>query len=142
MSFDPDTFLNETVTEDLSTDYVPVPEGEFPAVIKEVKARVAKTSTILDVTWSIDDQGARDATGMEDPTVRQSIFLDISDSGNLDLGRGKNVQLGRLREALDQNRPGMAWTPNMLHGQPALVLVSHREWEGRTYADIKSVAAV
>lgn len=142
MSFDPDTFLNETVTEDLSTDYVPVPEGEFPAVIKEVKARVAKTSTILDVTWSIDDQSARDATGMEDPTVRQSIFLDISDSGNLDLGRGKNVQLGRLREALDQNRPGMAWTPNMLTGQVALVLVSHREWEGRTYADIKSVAAV
>ena len=141
MSFDPDSFLNETTTEDLSTDFVPVSEGEFPAVATKLASRQAKSSTMLDVTWMIDDQNVRDETGMENPTVRQTVFLDITDAGTLDTARGKNVQLGRLRTALNQNAPGQAWSPNMVIGQPARVLVSHREYEGRIYAEVKSVAA-
>lgn len=139
--FDTESFLSTTVEGEMSTEFVPVPEGEYTAIIKDVKARQAKSSHIMDVVWEIDDPEVREVTGMENPTVRQSIFLDMTESGSLDLGKGKNIALGRLREALGQNGPG-AWAPSMLLGQAAKVRVEHRIYEGKTFADVKAVASL
>lgn len=62
---------------------------------------------------------------MAEPSVRQTLWLDTTESGGLDFGKGKNVGLGRLREALGQNAPGKPWAPGMLVGGVAKVKVSH-----------------
>lgn len=153
MSFDPNLFVQATVEGELSTQYIPIPEGEFTGVVKEIKGRLAKESAILDVYWVVDDASVREITGMEEPTVRQSIFLDITENGTLDLGTGRNVQLGRLRAALGQNT-GSSWSPNNMVGQVAMLTISQRsvvtdkegnalpESEHRIFNDVKGVTPI
>lgn len=125
-TFNPDTFLNTETSDANATSYTPVPEGEFPAAIKAVKPRVLTDGrAVLDITWSVDDEVARQETGMAEPSVRQTIWLDTTESGGLDFGKGKNVGLGRLREAVGQNQAGKPWAPGMLVGQVAKVKVGH-----------------
>jgi len=140
--FDPDLFLSAQTTSALDTQSIPVPEGEYNAVIKDVVIRQAKDSVILDVKWAIDDASVAAATGIKEPTVRQSVFLDMTASGGLDDSRGKNVQLGRLREAVKQNIAGQPWAPAMLAGNVARVTVKHRIVGEAIYTDIKGVAAL
>lgn len=143
--FDEDAFMSSTSEGEMSTEMIPVPVGEYQAVVKKVATRSGSSEkgdwAVLDVTWSIDDAEVTAVTGMDSPSVRQSIFLDVSESGGLDLGKGKNVGLGRLREALGQNT-GAAWSPSMLEGNVATVMVEHRLYEGRTFADVKNVSAI
>lgn len=143
-AFDPDLFMNTSTTDANDTQFVPVPTGEFNAVIEEVKPGMAGDKPVLNLTWAIDDQGVRDETGMEKPTVRQTIWLDLTPGGGLDMGKGKNVGLGRLREALGQNTPGKAWGPGQLMGQVARVQISHRPGKeaGQIFADVKQVTAL
>lgn len=141
--FDAAALLNTQVSGEMATEFEPVPEGEWPAVISKVDGRlVGKDSDrpVLDVTWKVQSPEVAAQLGIEEPQVRQTIFLDISPSGGLDLGKGKNVQLGRLRAAVGQNGPG-AWAPGLLVGSVATIRVSHREYEGRIYAEVKGVAA-
>lgn len=145
--FDEDAFMSSTSEGEMSTEFTPVPVGEYSAVVKKVGTRSGEGEgekgswAMLDVTWAIDDAGVTEITGMDNPSVRQSIFLDITESGGLDYGKGKNIGLGRLREALGQNT-GAAWSPSMLEGNVATVLVDHRLYEGRTFADVKNVSAI
>ncbi len=143
--FDEDAFMSSTSEGEMSTEFTPVPVGEYQAIVKKVGTRSGEGEkgawAMLDVTWAIDDAGVTEITGMDNPSVRQSIFLDISDSGGLDMGKGKNIGLGRLREALGQNT-GAAWSPSMLEGNVATVMVDHRLYEGRTFADVKNVSAI
>lgn len=142
-TFNPDNFLNTETAEANATSFTPVPENEYTASIKEIKPRSTDSGkAILDVVWSIDDAAAAAATGITNPTVRQSIFLDITEAGGLDVGAGKNVQLGKVREALGQNAKGKTWRPGNLIGGVARVTVKHRLVGEDTYADIKGVAAL
>lgn len=144
--FNEDDFMNNTTEGEMSTEFTPIPEGEFQAFIKGVKVRSGvseKTGSewaVLDVTWSIDDAGVAEETGLDNPTCRQSVFLDLTPEGGLDYGKGKNIQLGRLREAVGQNSG--AWSPSMLEGSAAIVKVEHRIYEGKTFADVKGASAV
>ena len=140
--FNPDTFLNTEFTEDFSTARIPVPEGEYTAVIKEIKPRAAKDKAVLDVIYSIDDPEVAAITGFDSPQVRQSIFLDLTESGSLAMGAGKNIHLGKLREACGQNQKGKAWQPGMLVGQVVKVKVVHRTYEDEVQADVKAVTAL
>ena len=69
------------------------------------------------------------------------MFLDMDENGDLELGKGKNVDLGRLREALGQNTGGN-WSPSQLVGSSATIHVSNRLYEGKTYADVERVIMV
>jgi hypothetical protein len=125
-TFDLNNFLNTEITEANSTTYVPVPEyDEVPASIKAIVPRTAGDKPILDVQWSIDDDEAREVTGMAEPMARQTIWLDVTESGGLDFRKGRNVQLGKLREALGQNVSGKPWQPGMLVGGVGKVKVKH-----------------
>ncbi len=139
--FDSDTFMSGTVEGENSTVFIPVPEGEFQALAEKVESRNANGYVILDVTWSIDDDSVVTATGRDKNTARQSIFLDMTDAGGIDMGQGKNIQLGKLREAIGQNGPG-AWSPSMILGNVAKIRVAHRLYEGTTYADVKGTSAI
>lgn len=122
-SFDPELFMNTKFNAPLSTKMIPIPPGEYNAIIDEVKPpRVnADGSVVMDVTWLIDDQRVKDATKRDKNTVRQSLWLDF-ENGQLSSAEGKNVSLGRLRTALNQNS-GNDWSPSMLKGGVAKVKV-------------------
>ncbi len=139
--FDSDDFMSTTVEGESSTVFTPVPEGEYQALAEKVESRNANGYVILDVTWSIDDDSVVTATGRDKNTARQSIFLDMTDAGGIDMGQGKNIQLGKLREAIGQNGPG-AWSPSMILGNVAKIRVAHRLYEGTTYADVKGTSAI
>lgn len=146
--FNPDTFLNQDEVGALSTSFEPIPDGEFEAHVGSgddaVKARTTNTGrAILDVTWEIENQQLKEQLGRDKLTVRQSVFLDLTPQGTLDRGKGKNVQLGRLRDALGQNDPSRPWNPNMLRGAgPAKIRISQREADGNIYNDVKGVSRI
>jgi len=143
--FNADDFKSQSVEGEVSTQATPVPEGEYNAVIKSTDIRETNsekgTFLMLDVQWLIDDDSVIEATGRDENVVRQTIFLDVSESGGLDMGKGKNTGLGRLRTAVNQATPG-PWNFTLLDGNVAKVKVEHRMYNGNTYADVKNVVAV
>lgn len=146
--FDPEQFLNQKTEGALDTQLIPVPEGEWSAQIEEITPRVitdknGEERALLNITWNVMDQEVAQQTSRDRNTVRQAVFLDLKDDGSLDMGKGKNVQLGQLREALGQNNPKKAWKPADMQGQMAKVRVSHRPDQtdpNIIYADVKRVA--
>lgn len=143
--FDPDTFVNQETTDANATTFDPIPEGEYVAMITRAPAvrEVGNEGrVVMDVTWEIDDEELKQKLERDRLTVRQSVFLDIED-GKLATGKNKNVQLGKLRDALGQNKPGKSWKPSDLEGAgPARIQVSHRERDGITYDQVARVTAM
>jgi hypothetical protein len=152
--FDPNTFLDMTVQESNSTVTTPVPIGEFIAVIEDVKAREWKkkddpsvAGMALDVVWNIDDANVKQLLERDKVAIKQGIMLDLTPEGGLDMGKGKNVGLGRLREALDLNQAGQPFGFKMLVGRAAKVKVTHRieqkpGEEAKIYAEVGAVAKI
>lgn len=142
-AFDADSFGQTEYTESNDTVLIPVDEGEYPAVIKKKDFRVVETKNgeqvVLDVTWEVDDAAQREKTGREQLTVRQGLFLDRRDDGTLDFGKGKNVGLGKLREAVGLNQPGAPFSFEMLVGRPAMVKIKNRQDGDDTFSDVKGV---
>lgn len=142
--FDPEAFLNTDVEGSCATSFAPIPVGEALLVIKKVEPKSSGDYAILDVTFIVDSEEAREETGQDEPTVRVGIFLDIDDNGLLDLGKGKNVQLGRLRAAIGQN-DGSAWSPAGMVGETCLGQVTQRpdpKDSERIYNDVKQFTAL
>jgi hypothetical protein len=146
--FDPNTFLSETVTGANDTKYVPVPQGEYPAIIKEVKARQmdrkdrpGEKSTVADIVYEIDDANVKQVTGLDNPTVRQSVWLDLTPNGKLDMSKGKNIQLGKLREALGLNDDTKPFSFDQLPGRAAIIAIEHNPGknEGEVFANVSKV---
>ena len=130
-TFDPDVFLGQSLQGEMSTIYEPCPVGEYPAVCEDLKARLQPSKDgmmeylIFDLRWRIDDQQLMTSLGRNKLNVFQSIFVDRNSDGSLDISKGKNIQLGKLREALGQNTPGQPWAPSMIRGMAARVKVDH-----------------
>lgn len=147
--FDPNAFLDMQVTESNDTKVIPVPVGEYTAVIDDVKVRPwqsksdpTKSGMSLDVTCDIDNAEVKAFLGRGKVTCRYSPMLDINEAGMLDMGKGKNAGLGRLREATDLNAPGQPFSFSMLKGRILKVSVSHRVDGEDIFAEIKSVAHI
>lgn len=150
--FDPQAILDAQFTEANSTVATPVPAGEYIAYVEKVDARPWKKrddpsvgGITLDVTWVVDDAGVKALLDREKVTVRQGIMLDLTESGGLDFGKGKNVGLGKLRQALDMNEPGKPFSFTQMTGRTARIVVSHRADPSdaeKVYAEVKSVAKV
>lgn len=143
-AFDPEQFSAMPIEGTNDTVFTPVDEGEYAAIVKDKTFRTTdKGQVILDVVWELDDQGQKEKTGRDQLTVRQSIFLDRTESGGLDMGKGKNISLGRLREATGLNVPGQAFRFDDLVGKPAMVKVTQRPDKDDpdvVYNDVKKVS--
>lgn len=153
--FNPEQFLDGTTDQEGSTFVTPVPVGEFRAIVdrdvifreEEIKkgARAGQKMYLCDILWRIEDDDVERQIGRK-AIVRQSCFVDILPDGRgLDFSEGKNVGLNRVRDAVGQNRAGMAWSPRMLTGQMATIQVTQRpdENDPRTiYNDVKRVGAL
>ena len=143
-TFDADELLNMQAEGSMETRYTPCPEGEWPAYVSKLEGRSGESEkgpwTVLDVTWTVTAPEVIQELGVDEPKVRQSIFLEFNEAGQLAMGKGKNVRLGRLREAVGQNGAG-PWAPGNLEGASAIVRVGHREYQGDTYAEVTAVSA-
>lgn len=130
--FDAATFLATTVTESNSTKRMPVPVGEWTSLIEKVNVRPwqskdgLKSGLALDVTHNLDNAEVKKAMERDKVTITQGIMLDLTANGTLDMGKGKNIQLGRLREATDLNKPGVPFNFQMFEGKVVKVKVSHK----------------
>ena len=139
--FNPEQFLNTQITGANETSFTPVPIGEWRAQVDKVEGRsftskAGDTFRVMEVTWNVLDPSVREVTGMDKPTVRQSIFLDFTESGALEMGKSKNVALGRFRDAIGQNSSGRPWSPSHAVGSTAIVRVKHETNE--TTGDIRA----
>lgn len=133
MNFDAEAFQNAVITEASSTSVNPWPPAEYVVTIKKAEVRSGTISkgeragqpwAGLSVQAEIGDPSLlpegcpRVASGM--------IMLDLTDSGGLDMTKGRNVNLGRLREAAGLNTPGQPFSFPMLEGRTVKVTTGLR----------------
>ena len=146
--FDVSELSEAVVTAANSTNIIPCPEGEFPAIIKKFDIRAwskeDRSGVMLDVHLDIDDANAREVTQRDEVIVRHSCSLDVIKGPNgkpmIDERPGTNIDLGRLRTAVGMNTQGQDFNLNMLIGQPVKVLVTHRQNPDNpeeVYAEVK-----
>jgi hypothetical protein len=146
--FDPNALMHATIEESNSTEFVPVPAAEYLAVSDEPEITSwqtkdgEKSGLKLNMKWNIDDAEVKALLERDKIVVKQDIMLDITEQGGLDMGKGKNVRLGQLREALGLNVPGEPFSFGMLAGRMARVQVVHRLVDGVPFAEIKAVAKI
>lgn len=141
--FDIDQFMSSATTEANSTSLEPIPVGEYTGIIDEVKLTPRDDRYPLDITWVLTDADLQAKLGRDRITVRQTVWLDMKPEGGLDTGKGKNVGLGRLREALGLNAPGKPFSLSMLRGAgPAIVSVTQqpkKDDDSIIYNNVKGV---
>lgn len=145
--FDPSTFIDQVVTDANSIVSTPVPIGDYVAVAGEVKIESwtskdgTKSGLRAEIPWVIENNAAvTQVTGRPKNTVRQSIMLDLTPEGGLDMGKGMNVQLGKVREAVGLNTPGSPFSFRMIQGRSAKVKVEHEPYNGQLYAKVGAIA--
>lgn len=133
--FDPNTFMQATLTEANDTRIMPCPVGEYQMQIVDIKAksgtigkgeRAGETWAGLDVFCEVDDPQVKAATGRTVVRVKHSLMLDLTPEGMLDMGKGKNIRLGKVRAACGLNRPGQAFSFPQMIGQRVVGVVGHR----------------
>lgn len=144
--FNPDQFLATAVQGVLDTQRKPLPAVEFNGFIKEIKKpEVVKTkkgdSILMEIPIQIDCAQYEQELGYSSSVRSYKCWLDINAVGNLDMGTGKNIDLGKIREAVGQNGPE-EWTVTNLVGAPIRVQIKHREHEGKIYDEISAVGPV
>ena len=147
--FSPEQFLDMQFDQANDTKVVPVPVGEYLAVVKEVKIRPwqskadpSKAGVALDLQWTIDDDGVNSLLGRDEVNCKQGVMLDLTEAGGMDMGKGRNIGLGRLREACGLNTPGQPFSVTMLTGRMARVKIEHRTDGENLYAEVKAVTKV
>lgn len=146
MSFDANAFLESSISGSNDTKMIPVPQGEYHGVIDKISPRQwqskdgATTGIALDVFWSIEDSGVKEFLGRKEVICKQGIMLDSTVNGGIDMSRGKNLGLGKLREAVGKNAEGEHFSFAMLPGLSAKVSVTHRIVGDDTYSEVKGVA--
>lgn len=151
--FDASTFLDATTTE-ASVKRPPIPVGDYTAVIGDLTTRewvspkdATKSGIAIDVPLTIDlPQDVAESVGLHEPTllVKDSIMLDLTPTGQLDLSPGKNGKLRKYREATNNNQAGKPFNIRMLGGQVVTVKISHREYpegSGDLFEQVASIAA-
>jgi hypothetical protein len=147
-SFDPDRFMNQSFDAPNDTTMIPCPAGEWVGLTEEpvLKEIVSKKTGIsypqLTINIAIDDPAVTEKTNRKPTKVRFQSLLDLNEAGDLDMGPGKNIALGRLREACGVNRPGQRFNIRDLAGKTVKARVSHRPDDSDpsvVYDEVKAV---
>lgn len=151
-TFNLDSFQNASFEGVGDTKRLRVPEGDFNAVIvgpwgERSKLRVQQgqggTYLIADIVWKPSDPKIQSELGVEElPTVRQSIFLDLTPGGGLDMGPYKNTELNLLLTVFGLGTNGAPWKWSDLIGRPARVKTKHNANEKNPLDPFVNVTAV
>lgn len=125
----------------------PLPVGDYNAVIGEITVaeyqnkKTGETGYRLVVPLSVSVPPGS-IPGFESPELKltDSVMLDVTDSGGIDIAPGKNSRLRQYREATGMNQAGIQFSPRKLIGQPILVKIKHEEYEGNLQERIGGIA--
>ncbi len=142
-----DHLLEQEVSEPNETQFQQCPEGEYLGRIDDFTLQTAewtdkntgepRSAPTLRITWHILDEGVKAQLELDPVKVQQDLFLDVDEAtGQLSTDKNKNIQLGRIRQAVGLNEPGQSFSLPMLKGSsPATVRVAHQA--DRNNPDIK-----
>jgi hypothetical protein len=127
----------------------PLPIGDYTAVIGEVASRVwtgkadpTKSGVALDIPLIIDVPAELQVSMGLPPTLnlKDSVMLDLTESGMIDNGKGKNRALRNYREATNMNKPGDVFSPRKLQGQVITIKVTHEIWQDAPVERVSGVS--
>lgn len=149
MAFDVNALLAATTTNAGSTEFMTLPtDEEFVANLridsdpeKAFKQGVKDGRPWLMLNVQVELSGARIAellAGRDKRTIQWGIPIDLTPSGGLDMGKGMNVTLNKLREETGQRREGQPWGFKDLNGQTIRVKIKHRKVDDKVFEDIGS----
>jgi hypothetical protein len=157
MQFDPNAFMNVEIDQPL-VRRPPLLPGDYVATIGAVKAESWQSQKdpsnpksgmryVVPLTLEVPQEVQNKLGTPEDPypvTVKltDTIMLDLTDGGTLDLSVGKNGGLRRWREALDMNKKGETFSPRKMEGRMVLVKVSHEIYNGEVMERVGGIARV
>ena len=146
--FDPDTFLDGTLPGSNSTKKELPPPGVYPAHISKIEVRngtvkkeganFGKTWVALNITWTIENHAVNSQLDQPKVNVFDSVMLDLDDSGQVSMGKGKNTRLGRLREAIGMNTGPARF--RAFEGRPAQIKVDPDEYNGEPTVKVSAYA--
>lgn len=133
-TFDADAFMAGESDTTLDTRFTPFDEGEYTVILGEdIRAKAGKESdsgrptVLVTVPYNILDEEVKEKLDMENPTLFDMLFVELNEDGSIASGPNKNVKLGALRAALNQNVSGQPWNFNMLKGGgPIRIYVTKR----------------
>lgn len=153
--FNEESFLSASVETSFDTRRLPIPAGEYTAVIKDIKPRInvqgkkdpSMFYSFLDYELEIQlTPDAQQQMATDQTTIKRSysVSIEFDDSGTkLASGKGKNVPLGKFREALRQNDSGKPWSPRDPIGKMITAKVTHRlNQEGDPVDQIDAIVAL
>ncbi len=141
MSFDAETFMGQARKAADSTEYPKVPDGQYDnGYIDKITPREKDGDVRLQVSWDIRDDDLKSEMERDKITVGQTVFLDTEEVDGQYImlaGDGKNVGLGRLREALGLNDGSKNFQLSDLLGEgPCTVTVRTDKRDGRDYTNV------
>ena len=161
--FNPEEFMQQTVDKPLETEFKLCPAGEYEAAIDDFTAEAIESIDFeykrgpkagqpgqmvkFSCPFVINNEGVKAELNREKVVVTKQVILDMDENGQLDWGTNKNIELGRIRQAVGQNVEG-PWSIGKLRGAgPVMVKVTHRDYttkDGRkgTQADIDRVVPI
>lgn len=149
--FDPASYLDATLTEP-SEKRPPLPEGDYTAIINDVKSRTwtgRKDPTKTGIAWDVvlilqvpaEIQAAAGLTA-DTLTLTDSIMLNLTPQKTIDNSKGANRHLRAYREAVNLNKSGDTFSARALIGQTVLVKIAHDMYEGSPVERVKGVAKI
>lgn len=158
MAFDAKAFMEQKVATANATERELVPEGDFRFMIDAGEGWIEFDSGTIGkgeragqpwvkatIRCLLQDEAVKAELGRQKVTVRKQVFVDVDSTGQIATGKGVNVELGQLREALGQNDPKKPWDFSKLEGAgPFLGQVKHQPNDkgGQPYVNIERVAKV
>jgi len=139
--FDPAAFLDAQVNEanekrpPCPTENPDSPDGLFTAVIGEITTgagtigkgdRAGQPWVSMIIPLRIQLPAVLQATGLPpELTITDRAFLDLTPSGSIDMGKGKNRAQRAYRDATGMNKPGDVFAWRMLQGKVVKVKLAH-----------------
>lgn len=141
-----DALRGLTLTDELSTEYFTVPEGEYTdGYIESMDFRSVNTQdgARIIIRWGvrIENEELLQMAERDKVIVKHEAWLRLDESGSL--SKKDNQQLGQALEAFGMNKAGLTLDPDNFVGiGPFGVVVKHRDGkDGRVFAEVSRIFA-
>lgn len=144
-TFDAAAFMQSTVDQPMETEYQLVPEGKYRAMVADFDETAVElveftfkkgpnagqpgSMVKFNVPFSLDDDALKAQMQRTEIRSEMQLILDRDATGQLDWGKDRNVKLGQLRAAVNQNNPGPWSIFNLRGAGPLYVQVAHEEFD-------------
>jgi len=144
--FDPNSFLNSNTTASTERVLIPLDRGDmFIGIITELTAKNGTSASgrlwaRLDLKVQIEDSYVKETLMIEKVVRVYGIMLDLTDEGQYDSRKGKNINLGLAAKALGLDPSD--FTPHQFIGQTAKFRIGYEVYNGKEMDKIIGVVPV